>query len=166
MSSYYKTNGIILASRDVGEYDRIITCFTQDFGRVELRAKAVRKITSKLRGGLEPFSLSWLEFVDGKRGYIVTEAIEIKRFLKKGRIFYAAPSPVFEVRDFFLNIIYGQEKDEKLFNCLLAFFNGCGKKFEHTAELELWADQTKKIIAMLCGHGYGIGENMEIIVDS
>lgn len=166
MNAYYKTNGIILASRDVGEYDRVITCFTQDFGRVELRAKAVRKIASKLRGGLKPLSLSWLEFVEGRYGYIITEAIAIKQFLKKDNLFYTAPYPVFEVRDFFLNIVQGQEKDEKLWRYLIVFFNGCGQKFEHVKDFEFLADETKRNIAIVCGYGYGIGYNKKMLVDS
>lgn len=157
MSIYYKTKGIVLASRDVGEYDRIITCFTKEYGRVELLAKAVRKITSKLRGGLEPFCLSWLEFVEGKHGYIVTEAIAVKKFFKKGGFLHEEPYPIFEVRDFFLNIIQGQERDEGLFDCLAGFFDGCEKKIKHKAELGSWADQTKGTLAILCGYRYDLG---------
>ncbi len=65
------TDGIILSRTDYGEADRIITLLTPDHGKVRLMAKGVRRVKSKLAGGIELFSVSTLTFVKG-RGEIGT----------------------------------------------------------------------------------------------
>jgi len=44
MFTYYRAQGFILKKEDRGEADRIFTIYTKDFGKLELLAKAVRKI--------------------------------------------------------------------------------------------------------------------------
>ena len=60
------TQGIILSRTDYGEADRIITLLTPDYGKLRLLAKGVRKIKSKLAGGIELFSVSHITFIRGK----------------------------------------------------------------------------------------------------
>lgn len=65
------SQGIILSRTDFGEADRIITLLTPDHGKLRLMAKGVRRIKSKLAGGIELFSVSAITFVRG-RGEIGT----------------------------------------------------------------------------------------------
>jgi DNA repair protein RecO (recombination protein O) len=65
------TEGIVLSRTDFGEADRIITVITPDYGKLRLIAKGVRKIKSKLAGGIELFSVSNISFIKG-RGEIDT----------------------------------------------------------------------------------------------
>jgi len=65
------TKGIILARTDYGEADRIITLLTPDHGKLRLIAKGVRRVKSKLAGGIELFSVSDITFIKG-RGEIGT----------------------------------------------------------------------------------------------
>lgn len=65
------TEGIVLSRIDYGEADRIITLLTPDQGKLRLMAKGVRRIKSKLAGGIELFSISSITFVKG-RGEIGT----------------------------------------------------------------------------------------------
>jgi DNA repair protein RecO (recombination protein O) len=51
-----KTIGIILKRRSVGEADRIITVFTKEEGKITIKAKGVRKITSKRASHIEPLN--------------------------------------------------------------------------------------------------------------
>ena len=60
------TNGIVLTRVDYGEADRIITVLTPDTGKLTLIAKGVRRINSKLAGGVELFSTSELTYVQGR----------------------------------------------------------------------------------------------------
>ena len=64
----------MLSERPVGEADRLYTICTRDLGKVVARAIAVRKINSKLRGNLEPLSLSSVSFVKGKDFWRITSA--------------------------------------------------------------------------------------------
>lgn len=65
------TTGIVLSRINYKEADRIITVITPEFGKLKLMARGVRKIKSKLAGGIELFSVSSLTFVRG-RGEIDT----------------------------------------------------------------------------------------------
>jgi DNA repair protein RecO len=65
------TTGIILNRTDFGEADRILTLLTPDYGKLRLIAKGVRRIKSKMAGGIELFSVSQIGFIKG-RGEIGT----------------------------------------------------------------------------------------------
>ncbi|HEX7368326.1 MAG TPA: DNA repair protein RecO [Candidatus Saccharimonadales bacterium] len=65
------TRGIVLGRIDYGEADRILTLLTPDCGKLRLLARGVRKVKSKLAGGIELFSISTIAFVRG-RGEIGT----------------------------------------------------------------------------------------------
>jgi DNA repair protein RecO (recombination protein O) len=65
------TEAIILTRTDYGEADRIITLITPEAGKLRLMAKGVRKVKSKLAGGIELFSVTNVTYIQG-RGEIGT----------------------------------------------------------------------------------------------
>lgn len=60
------TQAILLKRINYGEADRILTVLTKDSGQVSMLAKGVRKSNSKLAGGLELFSVTDINYIDGK----------------------------------------------------------------------------------------------------
>ncbi|MEK7061641.1 MAG: DNA repair protein RecO [Patescibacteria group bacterium] len=122
MAIYYRTQGFIFKKKDIFEADRVFSVFTHDFGRLEVVARAIRKITSKLRGGIEIFSLSEIEFIQGKNRKTLTDTVTIEKFSNiikdnnKLKISYQ----ISEVLD---NFIRGQEKDKDIFILLNETFN-------------------------------------------
>ena len=80
MALYYRTQGFIFKKEDRSESDREFSIFTEDFGRVQVFGKAIRKIASKLRGGIEIFSLSEIEFIQGKNKKTLTDAAFLETF--------------------------------------------------------------------------------------
>lgn len=117
MAIHQRTKGIILCSRDVGEYDRVITAYTQDFGKLKLVAISARKITSKLRGGLEPPCLSELEFIEGRSRLVLTDTVLKERYAVArkdlGRL-----SRAFEVLSAVDRLVQGQEADKGIWELL------------------------------------------------
>ena len=75
-----RTQGFFIKKVDRGEADRIFTIYTEDFGKIEILGKAIRKIKSKLRGGTELFYLSEIEFIQGKTYKTLTDAVLINNF--------------------------------------------------------------------------------------
>lgn len=61
------TTGIVLTRTNFGEADRIITLLTPDNGKIRVMAKGVRKVKSKLAGGVELFSVSDITYIPGKK---------------------------------------------------------------------------------------------------
>lgn len=60
------TTAIILSRIDYGEADRILTLLTPDHGKLRLMAKGVRRVKSKMAGGIELFSVSNIGFIKGR----------------------------------------------------------------------------------------------------
>ena len=70
----YTTKGIVLAERPIREADRVYRIMTRDLGLIHATALGVRKEASKLRGNIEPFSLSFISLVRGKDRWRITSA--------------------------------------------------------------------------------------------
>lgn len=60
------TPAIILQRTDYGEADRILTLLTPDQGKLRVLARGVRRVKSKLAGGIELFSVSTVTFAKGR----------------------------------------------------------------------------------------------------
>ncbi|MCL5970605.1 MAG: DNA repair protein RecO [Patescibacteria group bacterium] len=92
----YKTEGIIIKRRNIGEADRILTVFTKKNGKISIKAPGVRKIRSKRSPHIEVLNLSMLSLYKGKTLPILIEAetletfSNIKNFLPKIAVAYHA----------------------------------------------------------------------------
>ncbi|MFA4966523.1 MAG: DNA repair protein RecO [Thermoleophilia bacterium] len=69
-----KARSVVLASRPLGEADRILRLYTRELGRVDAVVKGVRKTTSRWGGRLEPFNVCDLVLYPGRSLYTVTQA--------------------------------------------------------------------------------------------
>lgn len=63
----YATDAIILKKMDVGEHDTLYMLYTRGYGKMRAVAAGIKKPEAKLRGHLEPLSLSHIRFIAGKR---------------------------------------------------------------------------------------------------
>lgn len=80
MAIHYRTQGICLKKTYRGEADELLTFYTKEFGKLKILGKAIRKISSKLRGGTELFYLSEIEFIQGKTHKTLTDAVLANKF--------------------------------------------------------------------------------------
>lgn len=121
MSTHYVAKAIVFKKEDRAEADRLFTVFTREFGRIEILGRAIRKITSKLRGGLEIFSLSDIEFVQGRNRKTLIDAVLVERYK------HIAQSPekmeiAEQVCDALSVFIKGQESDNIIWDLVIDFF--------------------------------------------
>ncbi len=70
----YTTQGIVLKKIPAGEADAIAVLYTRDFGKIRAFVQGVKKESAKLKGHIEPFSLSYVQFVIGNTGERLTYA--------------------------------------------------------------------------------------------
>ena len=70
----YKTTGIVLRQRRLGEADKILTLFTPNLGKLDAVAKGVRRPKSKLAGHVEPLTYTTFMLAKGRDLDIVTQA--------------------------------------------------------------------------------------------
>ena len=78
----FKLEGIILKRRNFGEADRILTIFTQNLGKIKVKAPGVRRILSRRSPHIEPLNLSMLTLYKSSSASfpILTEAAPLERF--------------------------------------------------------------------------------------
>jgi len=81
MSKFIRTEALVIKRTNYADADRFVTLFSQDFGKISALARGVRKITSRKRSALEPFSRVKVHLVKGKVGYLVSEAEVVDSFL-------------------------------------------------------------------------------------
>jgi len=136
MFVHYRTLGLILAKRDRGEADQLFTVYTRDFGKLEVLGKAIRKISSKLRSGVEIFYLSEIEFIQGKIYKTLTDVLLIKKFqnLKKNLERLDIAYGISEDLD---NFVRGEERDRKSGKLILEVFERLNNSQLTTYNLQL-----------------------------
>jgi len=128
MAVHYRTQGFVIKKTDRGEADQLFTIYTKDFGKLEILGKAIRKIKSKLRGGIELFYLSEIEFIQGKTYKTLTDAILIESFpnIRKALKKLAVVNRIAENLD---DLVKGQEPDKETWELLLETFNKLNTKY-------------------------------------
>jgi DNA repair protein RecO (recombination protein O) len=80
-SRNYQTQGIILKQTKLGEFDKIVTICTPEFGKVKAVAKGACRPKSKLGGNVEPLTHSLMFLARGRNLDIVTQSQTINGFL-------------------------------------------------------------------------------------
>jgi DNA repair protein RecO (recombination protein O) len=149
---HYRTKGIILDKKDRGEADQMLSIFTEDFGLISVLAKSVRKIGSKLRPGAEIFCFSEIEFIQGKIGKILTDAVLIKKFgrLRENLTKFKLAR---EMSDILRSAIIGQEKDGNIWDLIRSFLEAIEKVSAIEGASAIYYSFLCKFFSIL---GYGI----------
>ena len=126
MFSHHRTQGFVLKQEERGEADKLFTVFTKDSGRLLILGKGIRKMTSKLRGGIPLFSISEIGFVLGNRKTL-TDSILIKEFgnFKTDLNRLEIVSKISNILD---SVIKGEEEDLKIWELLNQVFEELNKK--------------------------------------
>ncbi len=65
---------IVLTTMDIGEADRFCILFTKERGRIAARARGVRRLESRMGGGILPFMYLHVGLRETSAGYIITGA--------------------------------------------------------------------------------------------
>ncbi len=76
----YKAEAIVLRQQTLGEFDRIITLFTREYGKLRATARGIRRPTSRLAGRIEPFTHVRLLLARGRTLDVVAQAEIIRAF--------------------------------------------------------------------------------------
>ena len=131
MAVHYRTQAVILKKEDIGEADRIFTVFSERYGKIRLRAVSERKITSKLRGGLEHCAISDIEFIQGKSAKTITDACFVYQLsgVKENLFLLKTAYRICEVAD---ALLAHEEKNDRIWNVLCEAL----KILEHRTDIQ------------------------------
>jgi len=113
-----KTEAIILKAADLGETDRLLTIYAREFGKIQIAARGIKKLESKLRYHLEPLNYILLILVNGKNLKIVKDAVSKDQFLSM-RKDLERMKVAYKIVDLIDELIVGEEKDEAIWNLIL-----------------------------------------------
>ena len=80
-SRNYQTQGVILKQTKLGEFDKIITIYTPESGKLRAVAKGACRPKSKLGGNIEPLTHSLMLLAKGRNLDIVRQSQTINGFL-------------------------------------------------------------------------------------
>jgi DNA repair protein RecO (recombination protein O) len=80
-SRNYQTQGIVLKQTKLGEFDKIVTIYTPEFGKLRAVAKGACRPKSKLGGNVEPLTYSLMLLAKGRNLDIITQSQTINGFL-------------------------------------------------------------------------------------
>lgn len=90
----FKSEGVVLSSKNFGEADKIHTLYTDKFGRLSVISKGVRKLSSRKRGSLEVFNHIRFQAVHTQGMPVITEVEvvndyeKVRKSLKKISVAY------------------------------------------------------------------------------
>jgi DNA repair protein RecO (recombination protein O) len=150
-----KTEAIILKSVDQNETGRFLTVYSEKLGKINIQAKGVKKVESKLRPHIEAISHTQFILVEGKNSLILKDAILIDQFLniKKDLEKIKIARELAALIDL---AMVGQERDEDVWKLILETFDDIdvGRATSHIVD-----KFQKKIIQLL---GYNPEEMKEI----
>lgn len=77
-----KINGIILAESNMGDYDKMLTMLTPNFGKISCSAKGARKPNSSLLAGTQMFCFGEYLMYKGTSTYHINSCETIEMFYK------------------------------------------------------------------------------------
>lgn len=126
MAIYYRTEGFALKKKNWFEADQVLTIYTKDFGKLNILGRAIRKIKSKLRAGTEFFCALEIEFIQGRIGKTLTNAVSVKKFkdirgdLKKMEV-------ANQINTIVDSLVKGQEKDIEIWILINQIFEELNK---------------------------------------
>lgn len=113
---------LVLSRRDFRESDQIISVYTEEFGKMDLLARGVKKIVSKNSAHLEPFSLVEIEVANGKEIDHLTKVVPVEYF--KNIREDLTKSLVAGYMVYFVNAVFKVgEADKRVFDLLVNWFS-------------------------------------------
>ena len=118
------TRALVLSHIDVNDHDAVIRMFTEEFGKVVVRAKSIRKITSKLSAHFQPLSFVKMRFVPRSgisEGFVLVDGLEDEAFAYHGT---RQRDDLVEVIEFLDVHTYPLEPDQRVWFFLEKVFSG------------------------------------------
>jgi DNA repair protein RecO (recombination protein O) len=111
---------IVLARKNIREFDQTVSLYTREIGKVEVLAKGIKKIVSKNSSNLEILSVVEVEIIQGKDIDYLGRVQPIKIFKNIYSDLDKISLSAYIVKITDINILAG-EKDEGIFNLVFSF---------------------------------------------
>lgn len=147
---------IVLSRTNFGEADRILTVLTPKNGRLRLMAKGVRKVKSKLAGGIELFCVSDITFIKGKGDIDTLISTRLKHYYPNINKDLNRTMFGYEILKL-INKIIEDNSGEEYFLLLWRFFEGLDDLELNQEALQLWL---YSLLLKLMGHSPNLSADL------
>jgi len=127
----HTTEGLVLSFKPLREADRVYSIMTKELGLIRATATGVRKDSSKLRGSLEPISLSSISLVRGKEYWRAISVELIKKIPSLPEI--ARPLALLD------KLVQGEAPNPELFEAIKEMLTPSVNKDDEMFEVRLVA---------------------------
>ncbi|MEX2090706.1 MAG: DNA repair protein RecO [Candidatus Paceibacterota bacterium] len=152
MRTKMRTKAIIIKKQPTNEYDELITCYTQEFGKLTAVAKSVLKSSSLQAMHLDNFNLVDFELINGKSMPIIAAAQADNSFRN-----IKSSLPLLAVAQFFADVvdkmIFDLQKDEALWGFLVDVLEKLNTRVKPETALTFFRQQQFYMLGVL---GYGL----------
>lgn len=152
-----RTRAIVIKKQPTNEYDELLTCYTQEFGKLSAVAKSVLKGSSMQAMHLDSLNLVDFELINGKSIPIIAAAQVENSFRNiKANLSTLAVSHFFtEVID---KMVFDLQKDESLWEFMVNVLEKLDSRVKPESALTFFRQQQFYMLSVL---GYGVGENLD-----
>ena len=127
-----RTKAIILKKQNTGEYDQLVTCYTEEFGKLTAVAKSALKPNSIQAMHLDVFNLVDFELINGRATPIITGA-QAERVYDNMKTNLMALAGAYFFAEVFDRLVFDYQRDNGMWNFLtnlLDDFDGVGDNFQ------------------------------------
>jgi len=146
-----RTKAIVIKKQPTNENDELITCYTQEFGKITAIAKSVLKGSSVQRMHLDNLNLVDFELINGRAIPIIAAAQSENSFRN-----IKSSLPTLAVAQFFADVvdkmIFDLQKDETLWEFLVNVLEKLNSKVRPESALTFFRQQQFYMLGVL---GYG-----------
>lgn len=145
----YSTDAIVLGNRPSGEADELVSCYTRDFGKMVIKARSSKKITTKQGIFLHNPSVIRCNFVMSRAGYIFSGIKSVKDYpAVVGDI--TALAYVMSFLQLCDRITYEGQKDEEMWELLSKVLeDASGIAGKDNNREELWRAEKDWLMSLL-----------------
>lgn len=137
MARTYQAEAIVLRTYDVGEADRFCVLLTREQGRLAARARAVRKLSSRMGGSILPFQHVDVSLTESSTGFLITGVTQRSSLPFANLQAFAAAE---EAAELLLALLQDGEPMPEVFTSFHQFLSQCGEdaalaRIAHTLRL-------------------------------
>ena len=148
----YTTEAIVLKIMPSGEADEFVSIYTKDFGRLHVKARSSKKITTKQGNFLHSTAVLRCNFVSTKGGYLFSGIDSIIGYKEVAEDILASAyvSSFFNICN---SIFYDGQKDEAIWELLTGVLEDADKALALKDESErreyLWRKEKQWLLSLL-----------------
>ena len=152
----YQTPALILKTKNMRESNKLVFLYTKKFGLIYASMQSVRKLQSKMRYHIHPYSLVDVDLVSGRNIWRITGVHE------KISAFDLIETPWYRITSLIsgtlLRLCVGEEKNDMLWNSIMMFFENFNDKNSH------YVSEYEVVIMVRMLHSLGYWNSNDIIL--